>query len=1055
MRGKAYEMWILYFFNNYKLLRFVASQLKFISITFKIKLFFMRKFALLLTMILVVGVSALYAQTKKVTGTVTSSDDGATLPGVSVVVKGTTIGIITDIDGQYQLDVPSDAKTLVFSFVGMKAKEAEITGSTVDAVLEPDVIGVDEVMVVAYGVTKKESFTGSASSVKAEKLQNIPVTSFEKALGGNVPGLQVSSSSGQPGAASEVRIRGIGSFSADQNPLYVIDGVPVTTESTGVKYSGEEGSVSTPLSTINPADIESITVLKDAAASSLYGSRAANGVIVIKTKQGKAGKTKFTFNTSHGINDIATNNYETVSADQFVELMREAMMNTAKDIDGKSDADAQAWTDAMMNKYYPAPVSGQYADWQKELLRKGAVHNYELSANGGNEKTTFFASISANQTDGIAKNSDLERVTGRLNLKHNASEKLSFTANISFGSVKQNIALGGSYYANPFYSAQQLLLPTDPIRNPDGSYTEASRFNYYNMAREYSLNERSSDTWRTSINSSAEYKIIEPLTFKTTIAYDWIDTDNLIYSSPISRSGRQNKGEVYRNNRKNKRLTSSSILTFNKTFAEDHNFNALVGYEVEDENTTKLIAEGYNVPQGLQVLDASSKPTSVGGSDSKNRMISYLGKVDYNYKGRYYVSASIRRDGSSRLGADERWANFWSVSGSWRLTEEDFMQGVSWLDDFKLRASYGTNGTLPVDWFGHKALYSVGAYNSEPAINYTQIANPNLSWEESHNLNAGFDFRFKERFSGSFEYFVKNTTDMLMEVPLSRVTGFSSMWQNVGEMKNKGWEFTFNADILRKSELTWNASFNLSHYENEIVKLSNGESIFTFPYIRKEGEAYNSFYLRDWAGVDPETGKAQWYVIDTATGKRAKGDNGEEIKTTDPTKAAKAIVGKADPDLMGGISNSFGYKGFTLDFLFNFSIGGDIYNTASYSMESDGNAPKYNIMTTQLDRWQKPGDKVSAPKRYWNSDTKSNWNSSRRVHRNDYLRLKNVTLGYNLPKSVVSKMKLSNVKVYFTGTNLLTFASQDIVDPEQPVHGSSTWEIPTTKTYTVGVSIGF
>lgn len=1000
-----------------------------------------------------VGLQSLMAQGREISGIVTSADDGLSIPGVSVIIKGTTIGTTTDFDGKYTINVEEEGQTLVFSFVGMKTTELLANTDVINLVMESESIGMDEVMVVAYGTAKKSSFTGSAASVNTDQLTDTPVTSFEKALSGNVPGLQVSSASGQPGASSEIRIRGIGSFSADQNPLYVIDGVPVTTSTTGMKLSGEEGNTQSPLSTINPADIASITVLKDAAASSLYGSRAANGVIVITTKQGKSGKTKINFSTSHGITDLAMDNFETVSGKDFIELQREAMTNTAIDHKGYTGTAVTNYVDEQMNKYFPIPADGKFSDWDDALLRKGEIHNYELSASGGTDKTTFFASISANQTNGVAKNSDMDRITGRVNLKHDVNEKLTFTTNLSFGSVKQNIALGGSYYANPFAASRLFMLPTDRIKNDDGSLTKTSRFGYYNMVREYSLNERSSETWRNTINSSVQYKIIEGLTFKSTFSYDWINTDNLSYSSPESRAGEQNKGEVWQNNRKRKVMTSSNILTYDKTINEDHHFNALVGYEIEEENRFGMTAEGYNVPVGLNVNDAASKPNGVEGYDDDAKLLSYLGKIDYDFQNKYYISASIRRDGSSKLGADERWANFWSVSGSWRMTQEDFLSDFTWLDDLKVRASYGTNGTLPNDWYGHMGLYSVDAYNSQPALDYSQIENPDLSWEESKNLNLGLDFRFLDRFSGGFEYFIKKTESMLMEVPLSRVTGFEDMWQNIGEMENKGWEFTFNADVLRDSELKWDVSFNLSHYKNEITKMNNGEPIFDFPYIRKEGEAYNTFYLRDWAGVNPDNGAGQWYVQED--GKRAKDENGKYIITENASEAAKAVVGCADPELMGSINNSLNYKGFNLNFLFNFSLGGDIYNHAAYQMMSDGTEKGYNIMANQTDRWQKPGDKTANPKRYWEVNTKTNWNSSRRILANDYLRLKSLTLGYTLPSELVKKLSLSNVKIYATGTNLLTFSSQDIVDVEQPVHGSTTYEIPTVKTITFGVNVGF
>ncbi len=645
-------------------------------------------------------------------------------------------------------------------------------------------------------------------------------------------------------------------------------------------------------------------------------------------------------------------------------------------------------------------------------------------------------------------------LTGRVNLRHNASDKLTFTTNLNLAAVNQNIALGGSYYANPFWASRRALLPTDAVRNPDGSLTDESRFGYYNMVREYKLNERSAETWRTGVNSSAEYKFFTGLKFKTTFAYDFINTENFYYASPNARAGRNVSGEVDNIINQNKRLTSSNILTYDKTLNEKHHINILAGYEIEQDVFSRTSAIGYNIPVGLQVLNATSKPYAVAGYEDKSHMISYFGKVDYDFKNRYYISGSIRRDGSSRLGSEVRWANFWSVSGSWRVSEESFMQSLNWLDDMKFRASYGTNGTLPTSWFGYMAYYNVNKYGGQPAINYSNIANPNLSWEESHNFNIGTEFRILKRFNGSFEYFVKNTEDMLMQRELSRVTGFSSIWENIGEMQNRGWEFTLNADIIRNQDFQWNASVNLAHYKNEITKLVGGNDIFDFPYVRREGEAFNTFYLRDWAGVNPDNGEAQWYVIDS-NGERAIDANGNYKKTNDPMDADKTIVGCADPDLTGGFYTGVTYKGIELSAQFSFSVGGDLYNVAAFNMMSDGNVPQANMLKEQLDRWQEPGDNATSPKRYWNASTNSNWNSSRRILENDYLRLKNLTLAYTLPKTLTERASLSNVRVYFTGTNILTFASQDLVDPEQPIHGSITWEIPNTKVYTVGVNINF
>lgn len=992
--------------------------------------------------LLFVGLQGVWAQQKTVTGVVTSADDGLPIPGVSIVIKGTTIGTATDLDGKFSLTVDKGNEVLIFSFVGMVSQEIKVVDMkpNMKVKMQTESIGVNEVIVTAYGTSKKSSFTGSAAAVKSEVLQKAPVASFEKALAGNVSGLQISSPSGQPGAASQIRIRGIGSFSASQEPLYVIDGVPVVSRSMTTSLDSEDQNTSSVMSSINPADIESLTVLKDAAAASLYGSRAANGVIIITTKSGKKGKTKIDMKASYGISQIATDNFETVDGDTYVQMMIEGMEN-----DGMSEDEIAK----MVKERKIYKPEGGYADWDDALIRTAKTQNYELSVSGGNEKTTFYTSGSYFNQEGVVKSSQLERITLRLNMTHKINDKAKLGMNLSNAYTNQDRVLGGGYYANPWSNSRQFMIPTEPIKNTDGTYNTELHNGYYNIVNEQRLNDRNTEMYRTTVNSWFEYEIIENLKFKTTNNYDYVYANEMIYSSPSSRAGRDNRGEIAKVSRQNRRLTSSNILTYSYAF-DEHNFNFLAGYEVEKEKYTYDYAGGVNLPnETLKVLDVASKPDAVAGYFSESSMLSYLSRVNYDFQNKYYASFSFRRDGGSKLGKNNQWANFWSVSGSWRLSEEDFMSNISFLDDLKLRASYGTNGTLPDENYGHMGLYSYDyKYNASPAARYTQVENPDLTWEQSKSFNLGVEFGVFQKLRGSFEFFNKKTEDLIMKVPISRTTGFNEILQNVGEMENKGFELELHSTNIQNNDLTWLSDFSISATKNEITKLNNGEDIFDFPYIRREGEAYNTFYLRDWAGVDPASGAALWHVVD-ADGKRT----GEVTK--DASNAGKAIVGKADPDFYGTLNNSLKYKGFDLSFMFAFSYGGQIYNHAAYGLMSDGNTTDYAIMEDQKDRWQKPGDVTKHPIRTFESNTKSNFNSSRRVLDNDYIRLKNVSLAYNLPSSILDKAKISSARVFVNGSNLWHTSTQDLVDPEQNINGSTSWEVPPVKTFTFGVQLSF
>lgn len=993
----------------------------------------MKKLTVLFVLFFSLSMHLAFAQVE-ITGTI-SGEDGNPLPGVSILIKGTQTGVITDADGMYSITA-GKGDVLEFSFIGMLTEEVTVADQTIiNLVLVPDVTSLEEVMVVAYGTTKKASFTGSAAVVDYEELSNQPVTSFEKALEGRVAGLQISNSTGQPGAETTIRIRGIGSFSASSSPLYVIDGIPVVSEN-----MGSDNFETNIMATIAPGDIESVTVLKDAAAASLYGSRAANGVIIITTKKGQAGKTKYNFKTTFGSSYFATKNFETVNGEEFIELQVEAMENdgwTQEEIDAKIEE--HGWTS-----------EGGYTDWEDLLFSRANSQKYELSASGGDEKTTYYASGSYFDQDGVADNSELQRISGRLNLTHKVNKKLDFGVNINVSQTNQDVVIGSGYWSNPFYFLVRKSWPTESPYDSLGNLKKELHGDGYNFLRENELNERSSVMFRANTTGWLNWNIVEGLNLKTSFSHDWINNDERFYASPASKSGDENKGEIEQINRKNIRVTSSTVLSYEKVLGNVHHINVIGGYEVEKDERLMYGANGNNLPnETLMSLSVAAVPASVQGYNVGSNMISYFSRFNYDLLDKYYASFSYRRDGSSRFGKDSRWGDFYSVSGSWRISEEAFLSSAEFLNTLKLRVSYGTNGTLPGSMYASQSLYGYsGSYNGNPAAGESQIGNEKLTWEKNKNLSTALEFRVIDRISGTIEYFNRRSSDLLMQVPLAVSVGFDEIWENIGEMENKGFEFELTTANIVTNEFQWMTDFNISAIKNKIVKLSSSEPLKSSAYIKEEGSPYYTFYLRPWAGVDPENGDPLWYMVD---------EEGNQLTetTNDYRESGQVNAGSPDPDFFGGINNRFSYKGFHFSFLFNFSYGGTIlYN--NYKSWGDGYASeRYSIQREQLDRWQKPGDVTKFPKRVWDGNNRSYVQSTRLLYDNNYLRLKNVNLSYDIPKQIIERINVDKLTVYVQGANLLTFASQDLCDPEQYYNGYTSYEIPNLKTVTFGLDISF
>lgn len=1017
---------------------------------------------LLLCLLGIVMSQAIYSATsysvqqrETVSGVIIDANTQETIVGASIMLKGSSQGTVTDIDGKFSLSVSKLPVTLVVSYVGYQKKEVQVSSldGALSISLTEDTQMMDEVIVTGYGTFKKSAYAGSAANVKADKIADVPSVSFQDMLQGNATGVQFTSASGQPGASSSINIRGMGSINAANTPLYVIDGVPMIS---GNISSLDSDSGLDIMSTINTNDIQSITVIKDAAAASLYGSRAANGVIIITTKQGQQGKPKVSLQADWGFSDFAMEYRPVMSGQQRRDYIYNGLYAGALR-DGESEEDAKVYADENIDTYAPVPWCG-FVDWDDVLFKKGSHQQYEASLSGGTDKFKYYSSLSYLKQEGVTQRSGLERLSGRLNVDYKATNKLTLGANILFSSVNQDVYSEGFTYTSPFYSSRSAVTPSDPVYNEDGTWNRAlirigdrnpALANEYDSQREY--------VTRTFNTIYGQYEFIKDLKFKTTFSYDYITTKGKDWADPRTSNGDDINGGMSKKFYERRKMMWGNQLTYKQTFANVHHLDELLGYEIDDQYRDYLsgYATNFATPDKNDISNGK-KTESVGGSDSRTRMVSYIGRVNYDYDNKYFLGLSYRVDGSSRLQRSHRWGNFWSVSGAWRIIDEDFMKPVSdWLTDLKLRASYGVNGTLPSDYYGYMALSSLSdGYNEQPAIIISQLANDNLKWETNYNLNLGLDFSLFNRVNVTLEYYLRNTKNLLMDSPVSMTTGFSSYLMNVGQLRNQGVELEINSTNFKTKDFEWKTTFNLSHNTNKVVNLDGDQTeIVSGTQIHKIGHSYRTFYMIEFAGINPENGNPQFYKNDLLE----DGSYSKEI--TEKASEAKSIMldKHAEPNITGGLYNSFRYKWFDLSFLFNYQFGGWSYDTWAQKTEHGGYDMEANIPTYYADSWKKPGDVTKYEQFYEKKSSVAmhKITNSRRLHSTDFLRLKTFTLGFTLPKQWLSSVGLSNARIYMSANNLWTWAAWDYYDPESVVNGSATQATPPLKTVTFGLNVNF
>lgn len=1054
------------------------------------------KKTLLMFMTMLLASVMCFAQ-NRANGVVISAEDGSPVAGAIVTVVGNnSLFTTTDNQGKFSLSsIPASAKMLEVSVLGMTPTTVAIgTNLTVSLALDKEQL--DEVMIVAYGTTKKSSYAGSAVQVKAEAIESLPVSSFENALIGKVSGVSITNATGQAGSTASIRVRGNGSMNASNEPLYVIDGVPVISGSVGQMGSYITNVSNNVMATINTGDIESISVLKDAAAASLYGSRAANGVVIITTKQGRSGKPVVNFKASVGLTPTwATGNYEVATPQQQADMLFEVFYDY-RESRGAETATTYALTqlnnkfhqfgyhfdaDPTAGKYQHVKISeynnsgrgeGVYYDWEDALFRTAVYKNYDFSVSGGNDKSTYFSSIAYTSEEGRVKVNGFDRFSGRVNLTQKANNWLEFATSVSLARTeKSGYNDSRNTGSNYFMQSRNLLFPFYWPTTADGEEWTGRYASYaYNALYQDKEWENSSVNLRIAGSETVTLHLLPGLDAKSIFSYDNTTVKDHVYYSPNHYNGTSSNGTVTETRTIYEKLVSSNTVNYNGSWGE-HSFGALVGFEAEKSITDFSRATGKDLPTTALHTVATAGTTEASAYSWGNALVSVLSKIDYNYASKYFASASFRRDGSSKLAPEQRWGDFWSVSGAWRVINENFMKNQSVLSDLKLRASYGVNGTLPSDNYGYMNLVSYSnKYMDEAGGTITSLANSSLSWETSYASNVGLDFGFLgQRLTGSVEYFNRDSKNLLQDVPVSMATGFSSVLQNVGEINNHGLEFELNGDIITRKNLTWSAGINASLLKSTVTSLYGGEEIIwndptggdaRAKFLYKEGESTRAFYGYEWAGVDPENGNSVYYANDDSLDPNNLPSgyfmfNGR-IATNDYNKVKNVIIGNAIPKVSGGFYTNLASHGFDVALNFIYKIGGNIYDGAEKDVADDGYY--WNRIRSAYyyeNRWTENNTSGTQQRLSGFDPEDAMAKCSRHIYDASFLRLKSATIGYTVPSSLVKKVNISSLRVYFTGGNLLTLSAYPVADPEVGDYGTRGWETPIGKSYTFGIDIKF
>lgn len=1020
-------------------------------------------------------VAAATAQDRTITGKVTT-DEGSALPGVNIVAKGTTIGTITDADGNYRLSIPPGAGTLIFSFIGYVNQEVSIDSrSSIDVRLLADVTELSEVVVVGYGTQIKQDLTGNIVQIKGEDLKNIPVPNFTQALQGRAAGVFVESESGRVGEGIKVRIRGAGSLTASNEPLYVVDGIPINASGLSSAQNGTTVSNGSALASINFNDIESFEILKDASAAAIYGSRASNGVVLITTKRGKAGKTSFNANFQYGFNKPTNDNRGFLNSEEFIAFYREAARNGALyDYNRRGNPDGYATEQDAIDDYVGF-VEGRFTrysghsdwttletntNWEKEAFKKNPLTRImNVSASGGNDKTKFFVSGEYTNQDGILLGNEFDRISSRVNL----DQEVSSLFKMGFNMALTRTETGRITQDNDFGTPMQIvaLAPITPVRDENGRLYDRPVTTYYNPLLNFENGDYTATTFRNLGGFYGQLNLSKNLIFRSELGFDLLtQNDDQFFGSRTQ--SRSTNGAGQSDWLRTFNYNTNNFFTYNKVFGEQTVLDATLGMSFQKATIDQTQVVGQDFPSDdFRKLASAGEITGGYSFATQYSFLSYFTRINLKFKDRYLLSVSGRIDGSSRFGADNRFGAFPAASAGWILSNEQFLNGSDYVSFLKIRASTGLVGNAEIPEFQALGLWGAGKYGGSSTLNPTQLANPELGWERATQVDVGLDFGlFNNRLTGELDYYVKNTDDLLYNTPVPGTSGFTNRVSNVGSMQNKGFEIVLNTVNVDRGGFKWSTSFNFSHNQNEVTRL-DGE-VKEVPgndgrYLNSliVGQPIGVFYGPKYAGVDPANGDALYYLA-----------NGEST-TNDYNAAANFVVGNPNPKYIGGLNNTFSYAGVDLSILLQGVQGNSIINGAGGFMSANGDWFD-NQTRDQLNRWQKPGDITQVPQARLNlSGAVQNGisASSRYVYDGSYLRVKTVSLGYNLPAPLISRLKLSTVRLYVTGQNVFTFTDYPGWDPEvnsdyraqasNVNQGNDFYSAPQIKSVIFGINVGF
>mgnify|MGYP003945298155 CR=1 FL=1 len=1017
------------------------------------------------------GMSTLaYGQTKVITGRVTAAD-ASPIPGASVRVKGTNaMATQTNQTGNYQITVPQNTTELIFSSVSYQTKEVKLTGTTLNVVLEENETGLSEVIVVGYGTSIKRDITGAVAQVKAEDLENIPVTSFESALQGKASGVMISSQNGKLGQGITVRVRGAASVTAGSEPLYIVDGIPITSNDLS-----STSAPTSPLADINVNDIESIEVLKDAASSAIYGARASNGVVLITTKQGKVGKTAINFNVLGGVSS-PSNHRQFLNAEQFVTLLRRAAVGGAKqdfinelyDTLDEAIQDNSDFIESRLRRFSAENTDYQTfkvnTNWENAAYQQNPVlQQYDLNFNGGNDKTKFYIGGQALDQEGILVGNSYQRYTGRLNLTNKATDHIEIGVNLNFTNSINNRLSNDNAFSNPLQSVA--LSPITPLIDPRTGLTSgslpgpASNYPvYYNPLLAVDNAFYKATVFRTIGKAFANVNLLKGLKFSTDFSMDNLNQNeesyygSLTFRNTGTANGNSDNISTYVLN-----LNTNNFFSYS-TSGENSAFDAVLGTSYQKSTNKYSEIEGSDFPSdAYKKLGSAATKLSAISSENAFSFLSYFFRGNYKFKDRYLLSFSTRIDGSSRFSESNRYGVFPAGSVGWILSEEDFLKDAEQLSLLKLRASYGLTGNAEIGNYSSRGLYSgTGAYGGLPGQRPLQIENPDLSWEKTTQFDIGLDFGIlKNRVTGSFDYYKKHTTDLLLDVPIPQTSGFSVITKNLGKLENTGYEFSLNTENL-SGAFKWNTAITTALNKNKITDL--GGQVLNSNEINAAiaGQPIGVFYLPEYAGVDPANGDALYYLnTPLANGSLSRG------KTNDINNAQRIFAGNPNPKFIFGFNNSFAYQNFDLGVFFQGVTGNKIFNSGGTYMSANGSNGYDNQTADQMNYWDAPGQitDIPEPRLFYGNGS---GNSTRYIADGSYIRLKTLTLGYTFSTKLLNKIKLSKLRIYGTAQNLATFTKYDGWDPEVNADYQSTninqgvdfYSAPQPRVVSFGINIG-